>query len=103
MEHTTWKQHQFNTPPVPTIILVGPDQAQITHCVLSPVGTDDEEQFGDDQVCPQVAVDGTVVCVPKRPLAAEGGKAGDQTHQSHRDADPGNHKDKKFLNTSPKL
>lgn len=48
-------------------------------------------------------MDGTVVCVPKRSLAAEGGKAGDQTHQSHRDADPGNHKDKKLLNTSPKL
>lgn len=59
------------------------DQPQISHCVLSPVGTDDEEQFSDDQVCPQVAVDGTVVCVPKRPLAAEGGKAGEQTHQSH--------------------
>lgn len=76
---------------------------QSTHCVLSLVGTDEEEQFSDEQVGPQVAVDGAVVCVPGRPLAAQGGKAGRQTHQCYRDADPGNHIDEKLLDTGPEL
>lgn len=43
-----------------------------TYCVSSPVGTSKEEQLSDEKVGPQVAVDGAVVCVPGRPLAAQG-------------------------------
>lgn len=70
---------------------------------MSLVGTNEEEQFSNKQVGPQVAVDGAVVCVPGRPLTAQGGKAGGQTHQSHRYADPGNHIDEKLLHADPKL
>lgn len=78
-------------------------QYQSTHCVLSLVGTNKKEQFSDEQVGPQVAVDGAVVCVPGRPLAAQGGKAGGQTHQRYRDANPGNHIHQKLLYTDPEL
>ena len=67
------------------------------------VGTNKEEQLSDEQVGPQVAVDGAVVCVPGRPLAAQGGEAGGQTHQGYRDANPGNHVDQKLLYTDPEL
>lgn len=83
-----------------TLIL---DQYLSTHCVLSLVGTNKEEQFSDEQVGPQVEVDGAVVCVPGCPLAAQGGKADGQTHQCYRDANPENHKDPKFFYTSPRL
>lgn len=48
-------------------------------------------------------MDGAVVCVPGRPLAAQGGKAGGQTHQRYRDANPGNHVNEKLFYTNPKL
>lgn len=67
------------------------------------VGTNEEQQFSDEQVGPQVAVDGAVVCVPRRPLAAQGGKAGGQTHQRYRDANPGNYIDEKLFYTHPEL
>lgn len=75
----------------------------VTHCVLSLVCPDKKQQFRDEQVGPQVAVDGAVVGVPWRPLAAQGGKAGCQTHQCHRDAHPGNHIDEELLHTHTKL
>lgn len=74
-----------------------------THCVLSLVGTKKEEQFSDEQVGPQVEVDGAVVCVPWCPLAAQGGKADGQTHQCCRDSNPENHIDTKLFYTSPGL
>lgn len=77
--------------------------ATTTHCVLSFVSTDEEDKLSDEQVGPQVAVDGAVVCVPGRPLAAQGGKAGGQTHQSHRDTNPGNHIDEKLLHPDSEL
>jgi len=67
------------------------------------VGTNEEEQLGDEQVGPQVAVDGAVVRVPGRPLAAQGGEARGQTHQRDRDANPGNHVDEKLLHADPEL
>lgn len=60
----------------------------MTHGILCLVSADEEEQLSDKQVGPQVAVDGAVVCVPRCPLAAQGCKAGGQTHQRHRDANP---------------
>lgn len=42
-------------------------------------------------------MDCAVVCVPGRPLAAEGSKTGGQTHESYRDADPRNNIDQKFF------
>lgn len=48
-------------------------------------------------------MNGAVVCVPGRPLAAQGSKAGGQTHQCDRDAHPGHHIDEKLLDTDPEL
>lgn len=67
------------------------------------MGSNEEEQFSDEQVGPQVAVNGAVVRMPGHPLAAQGGKAGGQTHQRYRDAHPGNHVDEKLLDTDPEL
>lgn len=115
MEHTTWKlgcrrriRHKskinitFKSLLSAPLICFGP-VLKLTHCVLGPVGTNEEEQLRDEQVGPQVAVDGAVVCVPGCPLAAQGGKAGGQTHQGDRDADPGNHMHEKLLHTDPEL
>lgn len=41
--------------------------------------------------------------MPGRPLAAQCGKAGRQAHQCYRDANPGNHIDKKLFHTSSEL
>lgn len=75
----------------------------LTHRVLGPVGAHQEEQLGDQQVGPQVAVDGAVVSVPGRPLAAQGGEAGGQTHHGHRDAHPADHVDQHLLHAAAKL
>lgn len=53
---------------------------QSTNCVFSLVGTNEEDKFSNEQVGPQVAVNGAVVCVPRCTLAAEGDEAGSQTH-----------------------
>lgn len=79
------------------------DQYLSTHSVLSLVGTDKKEQVSDEQVGPEVEMDGAVVRVPGCPLAAQGGKAGGQTRQSYRDANPENHIDPKLFYTSPRL
>lgn len=76
---------------------------QITNSVLCPVGTDEEKKLGDEQVGPQVAVNGAVVSVPRRPLAAEGDDAGRQTHQGDTNTNPGNDKDQKLLDADTKL
>lgn len=54
---------------------------QSTNSVMDLV--DKEEEFSDEQVCPQVAVNGAVITVPQCPLAAQGGEAGGQTHQRY--------------------